>query len=163
VVHELLTTGELRDMLVERWGEGVAPGGAVDRSAVAEIVFADDGERKWLESQLHPRVAQAMINWRTELSPEMEVAVVEVPLLYETGMDQGFDEVIVVTAGDALRDERLIERGDAAVGGREQAQMPQAEKAERADHVVVNEGTVEDLERELAAVIGKIKDTSPRS
>ena len=157
VVRDLLTTDELRDLLVERWGERVAPDGEVDRSAVAEIVFVDDDERKWLESQLHPRVVQAMIEFRTNLKPETDVAVIEVPLLYETGMDQAFDEVIVVTAGDALRDERLVARGDAAVGGREAAQLAQAEKAARADHVVVNEGSVEELERELAAVFEEIK------
>jgi dephospho-CoA kinase len=135
----------------------------VDRSAVAEIVFADADERKWLESQLHPRVAQAMIDWRAGLKPETEVAVAEVPLLYENGLEEAFDGVIVVTAGDALRDERLVARGDAAVGGREAAQIPQADKAARADHVVVNEGSVKDLEQKLAAVFAEIKRGAPAS
>jgi dephospho-CoA kinase len=102
-------------------------------------------------------VAQAMIDWRAGLKPETEVAVAEVPLLYENGLEQAFDAVIVVTAGDGLRDERLAARGDAAVGGREAAQIPQTEKAARADHVVVNEGTVEDLERDLAEVFERIR------
>src|SRR5918997_6010752 len=56
VVHELLATEEVRDLLVERFGDRVAPGGEVDRAAVAEVVFGDDDERAWLEGKLWPRV-----------------------------------------------------------------------------------------------------------
>ncbi|MFN2611935.1 MAG: dephospho-CoA kinase [Solirubrobacterales bacterium] len=157
VVRQLLATDELRDHLLERWGERVAPGGTVDRSAVAEIVFEDPGERKWLESQLHPRVAQRMIDWRAAIDPATEVAVVEVPLLFENGLEEGFDAVIVVVAGDELRRARVAERGDAAVEGREQAQLSQEEKARRARYVVDNEGSLADLERELATVVEQIK------
>src|SRR3954454_3062419 len=58
VVHELLTTGEVRDMLVERFGDQVAPGGEIDRGAVAEVVFGDDEHRKWIEELLWPRVGE---------------------------------------------------------------------------------------------------------
>src|SRR3954452_19882932 len=60
VVHELLTTGEVRDMLVERFGDEVAPGGEVDRGAVAEVVFGNPEQRKWLEGLLWPRVGERM-------------------------------------------------------------------------------------------------------
>src|SRR3954451_20748945 len=52
VVHELLTTGDVRDMLIERFGDAVAPDGEVDRGAVAEVVFGDDEQREWLEGLL---------------------------------------------------------------------------------------------------------------
>src|SRR3954466_13954938 len=55
VGHELLTTGEVRDMLVERFGEKVAPDGEIDRGAIADHVFGDDEQRKWLEELLWPR------------------------------------------------------------------------------------------------------------
>src|SRR3954465_9817784 len=58
VVHELLTTGEVRDMLVERFGATVAPDGEIARGAVADHVFADDEQRKWLEELLWPRVGE---------------------------------------------------------------------------------------------------------
>lgn len=130
---------------------------------MAEVVFEDPDERKWLESQLHPRVAQAMIDWRAGLREETQVAVIEVPLLYETGMDRAFDEVIVVTAADELRDTRVAARGDAAVEGRERAQLLQDEKAARADHVVVNDGSLEELERELASVLERIRASESSS
>src|SRR4051812_49750048 len=60
VVRELLTTGEIRDALVDRFGDEVAPGGEVDRSAVAEVVFSDPDKRDWLEGLLWPRGGQAI-------------------------------------------------------------------------------------------------------
>src|SRR5918911_1912651 len=58
VTHELLTSGEVRDMLVERFGDAVAPDGEVDRGRVADIVFGDPDQREWLEGVLWPRVGQ---------------------------------------------------------------------------------------------------------
>jgi dephospho-CoA kinase len=147
----------MRARLVERWGERVAPAGVVDRDAVAAIVFEDADERSWLESELHPRVAQRTLAWRSGLGPETDVAVIEVPLLYETGIEGGFDAVIAVIAADELRGQRLRQRGDAAVAGREEAQLDQSEKAARADHVVRNDGSIEELERQLAAVLERLR------
>src|SRR3954454_8662684 len=67
VVHELLTSGEVRDALIERFGDAVAPGGEVDRGAVAEVVFGDDEQRGWLEGLLWPRVGQRVMSWREEV------------------------------------------------------------------------------------------------
>src|SRR3954452_15976281 len=94
VVHELLTTGDVRDALVERFGDAVAPGGEIDRGAVADVVFGDDDNRKWLEGLLWPRVGQRMWEWRQEVDgqePPPPAAVVEVPLLFESGMEDAFD------------------------------------------------------------------------
>src|SRR3954452_7888846 len=93
-VAELLAGGEVRDALVERFGAAVAPGGEVDRGAVAEVVFGDDEQRKWLEGLLWPRVGQRMWEWRQEVDgqePPPPAAVVEVPLLFESGMEDAFD------------------------------------------------------------------------
>src|SRR3954454_14393199 len=63
VVHELLTTGEMRDKLVERFRDKGAPDGAIDRGAVADHVFWDDEQRKWLEELLWPRVGERIVDW----------------------------------------------------------------------------------------------------
>src|SRR4051794_27504978 len=97
VVHELPTTGGGRDKLVERFGETVAPDGEIDRGAVAEHVFGDDEQRKWLEHLLWPRVGRRMVEWREQqedADPRPRAAVVEVPLLFESGMEQAFDKTI---------------------------------------------------------------------
>jgi dephospho-CoA kinase len=151
----VLAGEEMRDLLVARWGEAVAPSGSVDRDAVASVVFENPDELKWLESELHPRIGHAVVEWRSGLDPSTKVAVIEVPLLFETGMEAGFDEVIAVVATDEIRNERLAERGDAGLEGREERQLSQDEKASRADYVVRNEGTIDDLERELAAILAQ--------
>src|SRR3954454_11386624 len=93
VVHELLQDPEVRALLVERLGPEVAPGGEVDRSLVAERVFQDDEARAWLEGVLWPRVRERMVAWKQEVdaaeSPPA-AAVVEVPLLFESGMEAAF-------------------------------------------------------------------------
>ncbi|MBK5117825.1 MAG: dephospho-CoA kinase, partial [Thermoleophilia bacterium] len=81
VVHELLGTEEVRGLLVGRWGERVAPEGALDRGRIAGVVFEEPEELSWLESILHPRVGARVLEWRQALAADLEVAVVEVPLL----------------------------------------------------------------------------------
>jgi dephospho-CoA kinase len=162
VTHELLSDPEVREALTERWGTEVAEDGEVDRRRVAEIVFADPGELAWLESQLHPRVGAHVLDWRGRLEPGIEVAVVEVPLLFEAAMEDAFDATVVVVAEDRVRDERLRGRGQAGLAGREDRQLDQAEKAARADHVLRNDGTLEELERAVAKVLEEIESEEVR-
>lgn len=154
VTHELLGSDEVRDVLVERWGPEVAPGGEVDRAKVAELVFGRPEELSWLESELHPRVGAVVAAWRESLDPGVEVAVVEVPLLFEAGMEDVFDETVAVIASDPVREGRLGERGQPGLEGREGRQLAQEEKAARADHVIRNDGSIEQLEAELGRVLG---------
>ena len=153
VAHDLLDRNDVRSLLVERWGEEVAPGEGVDRNRVAEIVFESPEELRWLESQTHPRVGEAVMKWRQELGPEVEVAVVEVPLLFEAAMEDAFDATVAVIADDSVREGRLAERGQPGLEGREGRQLDQEEKARRADHVIRNDGTLGDLEAEARRAI----------
>jgi len=158
VVHELLDSEPLLGRLTERWGAGVAPEGRVDRARVGEIVFAQPEELEWLESQIHPLVGERIGSWLATLPGDTEVAVVEVPLLFESGMHDVFDTTVAVTAADPVRRARAEARGQALVGEREARQLAQEEKASRAEHVVENDGTVEDLERELSALVEKLRE-----
>jgi dephospho-CoA kinase len=157
VVHELLDSEPLRGRLVERWGAEIAPGEEVDRARIGEIVFADPEQLSWLEGQIHPLVRERTAAWLMSLPAETEVAVVEVPLLFEAGSDGVFDTTVAVITADELRRRRAEERGHALVGEREARQLSQAEKAERAEHVIENDGTVEDLERALSALIEMLR------
>ncbi|HET7053692.1 MAG TPA: dephospho-CoA kinase [Solirubrobacterales bacterium] len=156
VVHELLEAEPLLPRIVERWGEEVAPGGEVDRSRVGSIVFADAEELRWLEEQIHPLVGERIGGWLTSLPEGTKIAVVEVPLLFESGMEQVFDTTLAVVASDEVRRERAAGRGHALVDEREARQLAQEEKAARAEHAVENDGSVEDLERELSALVEKL-------
>lgn len=159
VVHELLAGDEVRGLLVERFGERVAPGGEIDRGVVATVVFADPDERRWLEGVLWPRVGERVASWREEVGrrePAPRAAVVEVPLLFEAGMEQSFDHTIAVVADEELRQERAAARDHAAVDERTARQLSQTEKAERAEFVVANDGDLKELERKLSALLENI-------
>jgi dephospho-CoA kinase len=160
VVRELLTTGEIRDALIERFGDEVAPHGEVDRSAVADVVFSDPEQREWLEGLLWPRVGQRIVEWREQLEhaePRPRAAVVEVPLLFESGMEKAFDRTIAVVADESVRSERAGARGHARVDERTSRQLSQEEKAQRADIVVRNDGTLDDLQRALSSALGTME------
>jgi len=159
VVHELYESDELRDAVVARWGEEVAPRGRVDRSAVARRAFAGEEDRRWLEELLWPRVGARIAAWREELAardPPPRAAVVEVPLLFEAGMEGAFDATVAVVAEEEVRAERAGARGHAAVSERGTRQLTQEEKAERATHAVRNDGTPEELERKLSEILAKL-------
>jgi dephospho-CoA kinase len=157
VVHDLLEGEPLRGELAERWGPEVAPEGApTDRGRIGGIVFADPEELKWLESKIHPAVGAATAAWLAALPADTEVAVIEVPLLFEGGRAGIFDTTVSIVAAEAVRRERAAARGHALVDAREALQMTQEEKAERAAHVVVNDGTVDDLEAALSALLAKL-------
>ena len=160
VVHELYASPEVRDLVVARWGEEVAPGGVVDRAAVAAHAFATPEERAWLEGMLWPRVGARIAQWREQVlaaDPPPPAAVNEVPLLFEAGMEAGFDATLVIVAPEELRAERAGARGHAAVAERESRQLSQEEKAARATYVVVNDGTIDDLQAKLSEVLAKLK------
>lgn len=158
VVHELLDSEPLRGRLAERWGAEVAPGGAVDRARIGEIVFADAEQLTWLEQQVHPLVGERIAAWLNGLPAGADVAVIEVPLLFESGMEGAFDTTVAIVTADEVRRERAAARGHALVDEREARQLPQDEKAERAAHVIANDGSVEDLEQALSALLAKLRE-----
>ena len=160
VVHELLGTQEVRDLLRDRWGDRVVSGEEVDRAAIASIVFERPEELAWLEGELFPRVGLRTAAWRAELErrePPPEIAVVEVPLLFEAGREGFFDATIAVVADEALREERAAARGHEGVAGREGRQLTQDEKAARADYVIRNDGPLADLEDTVGAMLEQLR------
>jgi dephospho-CoA kinase len=127
---------------------------------VAEVVFADPEQRSWLEGLLWPRVAERIAEWREEVErndPRPRAAVVEVPLLFESGMEVAFDRTIAVVADEDVRNERAGTRGHRGVESRTSRQLTQDEKARRADLVVDNDGTLEDLERALSSALATME------
>ena len=159
VVHELYATDEVRDAVVGRWGDEVAPGGVVDRSAVARRAFATEEDRKWLEGMLWPKVGERVAAFREEAlaaDPAPRAAVVETPLLFEAGLDGLYDATIAIVADESVRAQRAGARGHEAVDERAARQLSQEEKARRATFAVRNDGSVEDLEARLSEVLGKL-------
>jgi dephospho-CoA kinase len=161
VVHELLMSAEVRDQLVEKLGPEVAPDGEVDREVVGERVFGDDELRGWLEGILWPRVGHRIFEWRQELErrdPRPRAGVVEVPLLFESGMEEGFDATLAVVADESVREERAGARGHTGVASRTARQLTQEEKSQRADYTVRNDGSLGELEEKLSGVLARIEE-----
>jgi dephospho-CoA kinase len=162
VVHELLAGPDLRELVSSRLGPGVVRDGSLDRSAIAERVFADEEARRWLEGVLWPRVGERVSAWRAEVEsadPAPRAAVVEVPLLFESGMEAIFDRTIAVVADEAVRVERAGRRGHAALAERTGRQLTQEQKAQRADFTVRNDGSRDEFKATLSLVLGKLDKT----
>ena len=156
IVHELLRSDEeVGRAIVERHGPRVEGAEGIDRAELGRIVFADRAELDWLERLLHPRVVRQYLAWREELARRPEpprVAVVEVPLLYETGGEERFDEVVVVTAPSAVRAARSAVPDD----GRAARLLPDEEKVRRARFSYVNDGSLEQLDAFARDVLERI-------
>jgi dephospho-CoA kinase len=99
------------------------------------------------------------VSWRSEVEatdPPPRAAVVEVPLLFEAHMDQAFDHTLAVVADEGMREERASARGHAALESRTGRQLSQTEKSQRADYVVRNDGTREELREWLSRFLATI-------
>jgi dephospho-CoA kinase len=161
VVHELYEGERLRDAVIERWGPSVvAPDGKVDRAAVARHAFADEQGRAWLESTIWPMVGERMARWLEQtraLDPAPRAIVVEVPLLFEAGMEGMYDATIAVVASEQLREQRAASRGHALAQERAARQLSQEEKSRRATYVVSNDGSEGELREKLSGVLDKLE------
>jgi dephospho-CoA kinase len=127
--------------------------GTIDRGRVGAIVFDSAEELAWLESLLHPLVGERVAEWGAGLDPGARLAVVEVPLLFETGMEDAFDAVVAVVAEDETRARRAGLRGTDLLEARSDRQLPQPDKAARADHVIINDGSLDHLERQVGELV----------
>ncbi len=153
IVHELLDAEPMLSAVADRWGAEIVAGGTVDRSRVGEIVFAEPDELAWLEARIHPLVGERITSWLGALPAGTPAAVIEVPLLFETGMEGLFDATVSIHTSDEVRRTRADARDHALVSERESRQLEQSEKARLADQVVQNDGTIEELEMKLSALI----------
>ncbi len=146
VVHDLLAgDDEVRTAIRERWGDDAVG----NRARIGEIVFRDRAELDWLEQLLHPRTRAAVDEWLQGVHEP--VAVVEIPLLFETGGEKRFDKVVVVTAPPGVRRERRD-----GFSEREARLVPEEEKMRLADYVYVNEGTLAELDAFVARVMEEL-------
>ena len=155
IVHRLLRDDPvIGKTLVERFGDRILDeAGQIDRSAIAEIVFADREALEWLESLLHPLVVQEYLEWREQLAAlpnPPPLTATEVPLLYEVGGQDRFDAVVVVTAAPKVR----AGRTEVDAEERELRLLPDTVKVAQADFAYVNDGSLEELD----AFVGEVME-----
>ena len=165
LAHGVTAPGtEATAAIAARFGAGIlATDGSVDRAKLGPIVFADPAARLDLEALVHPAVYRAITAGLRafELLGASSLAVVDVPLLYESGHAGDFDRVIVTACPAEMQLARLLERGltDSEARQRIAAQWPTEEKASRATFVIRTDGTVEQTDRQVDKILAKLRDS----
>ena len=158
VVHALYADPVIIDAVQQRFGPGViAPDGAVDRAALGDQAMASDGGMQFLEDLLHPRIAEARVEWiarQRALVPNPPLMVCEVPLLFEAGLGDRFDAIVVVTASESVRRARVSTRGQ-DFDARAALQWSEDQKVRGADESYVNDGTEAALDAWVGEVFGR--------
>lgn len=163
LVHALYEGDEVRDAVIARWGAEVAPRGIVDRDAIAKIVFNAPEERQWLEAFIWPLVGKQVELWRAQAAtrtPPPPAAVLEVPLLFESGFDAGCDATIAVVTERQVVSARTVGRTLQEVAARTGRQLSDEQKARKATFVVSNDGSLADLRRQLRVVLAQLSATT---
>jgi dephospho-CoA kinase len=164
VKEEVLTDPEVVEMAATRWGRAVLDESGKDvrvpvlvRSRLAEIIFGDERERRWWEGVVHPRVG-AIWRGRVARDPSAEW-VIEVPLLFEAGLEKGFDFVVCVGANPAVQVARAVARGmtQAQAGLRIASQLPLASKLHFAHAVLWNDGSRDFLRDQVAILAASLR------
>ena len=164
VYHQLISRrGDLTSELSQAFGENILlPDGFINRRALAEIVFADEEKRKTLNRITHKHILDALHDWLKQIEKEgYSVAVVDAPLLFESGFDRECDVTIAVTAPTETRIDRIVARDGIT---REQAaeriasQIPDDELEKRADFVIHNDGDVMNVDKQFQSILHKINE-----
>jgi dephospho-CoA kinase len=153
-VRMLYGRDEVKRAVAEHFGDEVInPDGAVDRAAIGRIVFADATQLRWLEGLLLPLLAEEFAAWRDRESiAGAQLLVHEAPTLFEVGVADRYDVIVMVTAPEETRE------GRRPGAHRQMAhQLPEAEKAARSDFVYENTGTLEDLDRFVSGLVERLR------
>lgn len=165
--HRLMCRGmPVYEEVVKAFGPSiVGASGEIDRTRLAEVVFRDAAKLARLNTLVHPAVREGWRQWAAARREEGRDAAVIIPLLYETDETAGWDAVICVAANEANVGARLSARGMSSQQMKERigAQMPLDEKCRRADYVITNNGSLEELKESISAVFREIISKRERS
>jgi dephospho-CoA kinase len=172
IAHELYRPGEeVYQELVKRFGQGIVkPDGELDRQKLAAAAF-DGGRVEELNKIVHPAVIRRQEQWMREIGAKdpYAVAIVEAALIFEAGVKERFDKIIVVTCKPAQKIARFGQRtgigeadARADVERRNKAQMPDEEKARRANFVIDNSGSVEETRHQVQRIYAELKVLAKR-
>lgn len=150
IVAELLTKDDkVVSEIKGRWGKAVTNSKGLNKKEIGRIIFRDADERKWLESILHPKVR---LNWQREVKKSNSRRIfVEIPLLFENNLAKSFDLVVCVYASEITQMKRLLDRGltKEESNARIYAQLPVKEKSRLADFVLLGDGSLPFLKRQI--------------
>jgi dephospho-CoA kinase len=155
--------------VINEFGESILTAdGTINRKALAKIVFFDEKQRQKLNEIIHPYVIETLFSRaEAELSNKSgAIAIFDVPLLFESGLDAQMDKTITVSCEESERVHRIIARDQASPEQalqRIRAQMPEEERRQRADYILDNNGSVDELICQVDALFELLKAEEPRS
>jgi dephospho-CoA kinase len=151
----------------KRFGpDAVRRDGTMDRIRVGQIVFKDKRARLDLEAIIHPAVAKAINDFFAALPKRTPFAVADIPLLYETGRDKEFDAVVVVACPREMQLARMMERNKLSKEDAERrlaAQLPIDQKVKKATYVIKTDGTFDDTNAQVDALVAALRDGKLKS
>ena len=160
--HALMKKGTpVYRQVVEYFGEGIlSDDGEIARPILGEIVFKNPADREALNRLVHPAVQKTLENWIAEKRKQKKDCAVLVPLLFESGMEKlDWDAIICVSSSEKMVSKRLEKRGldPTEIGLRVGSQMPLAEKEQRSNYVICNDGTLGELKESARVTVHRIK------
>lgn len=160
IVHKLLETPKIITKIRNNFGSEVIVNNRVDNDALGRIIFSDENMRKKLNAIIHPLVKK-IIKKELKKYRNLDYVFVDVPLLYETKMENMMDKVVVVYVERQTQIERLMNRDqitwDYAVEKIE-SQMPLSKKFQLADYIINNEGTIQGTEEQVNSFLQELKN-----
>ena len=158
IAHRVLNRTEVIDKIKEEFGREIINNkGKIDRKKLGEIVFSEHVKLKKLEEITHPTILD-VIDQKLKEYKKQDLIVLDAPLLFETYLDQKVDETWVVYAEESMQIERLQKRDGLdyfEAKCRIDVQMSLKEKVQRADQVINNEGTKQELRRKVVKLVEK--------
>src|SRR5262245_9803648 len=162
LAHGVTSAGtEATAAIAAQFGSGILqPDGSIDRKALGAIVFEDETARRALEAIVHPAVYRSIAaGLRAFELMGSQLAVVDVPLLYETAHERDFDRVIVTACSVEHQVQRLLNRGMSELEAtrRLSAQLSTEEKAARADYVIRTDGSREETDRQVEQILEDLR------
>lgn len=165
IVHNLLTNNRtLQTQIINLLGSDILTNNLLDREKIAKTVFSDAEKLKALESLIHPAVFHEITQSYEKIKHEKEYGlfVAEVPLLYETESHNLFDAVVTVLSDDKKCKERfktMKHKSEADFQHRMMRQISPSEKAARADFILLNNGSLEELQAQVVQLSSKLRST----
>ncbi len=161
MAREALRDPDLRAEILSWWGPAVLDeSGAIDRSAVARIVFARPRQRQRLESLVHPWIRSRRRALFKQAPSATAALVIDAPLLFEAGLDRECTAVIFVDTDRPRRLDRLVEsRGwdETELARREESQLSLDDKRARSDYRVINNGDLDELSEQIRRILNELR------
>jgi dephospho-CoA kinase len=158
LAHDVMAAGTtVFQRVAERFGDGVVgENGELDREVLGRIVFSDPAALSDLNALVHPAVIEEAEKWKARQRGDCAVLI---PLLFETGWTEGWSAIVCVSADEETVFQRLEKRGLSREAARKRiaAQMPLSEKKKRADFIIRNNDTLDELREKTKAVLTAIR------